>query len=282
MTTPLNPLKTPRFDWMQATIRDDVDHISETFAELLGGQVEKGRGLNGYRESRVIKRDDETLAKVLFGGNGNPHLIASGAATDEAVPILRDHWTLSHEVTRMDSAQDFDSEGAFSLIRGVMVDLAVSSNISITEIESTKGGVRSRTVYLGSPSSRMRVRLYEKGHFEHQLGNTDASLGWVRLEAQVRPSGEARRTAGGLDALGAWGLSRWTRELALVALGAVVEPVTMQARREPDYMRAFRSMQRQYGATLARALIVEGSWEAVGRRLGVLEHEVTAEQAQAS
>ena len=53
-------------------------------------------------------------------------------------------------------------------------------------------------------------------------------------------------------------------------MGAEVEPVTMQLKREPDYMRAIRALEKQYGATLSRAVKVEGSWDAVGRLLGVV------------
>ena len=251
MTTSVPVLSKARFDWMQATIREDVDLIAETLAGTLGGEVQTGRGLNGYRASRVIKRDDETLARVLFGGNGNPHLITSGATTDEVVPVLRGAWSGVHEVTRMDTAQDFDTVGGYDQLHALMQELAQASKLSVTEIESTRNGVRSRTMYLGAPSSRVRARLYEKGAFEHQLGNSAASESWVRLEAQIRPTGQhARPVATGLDALESWGLSRWTRDLARLAMGAEVEPVTMQLKREPDYMRAIRALEKQYGATL--------------------------------
>lgn len=265
-------LDSPRFDWMQATIRRDVVDIAETLAGSLGGDIDEGRGLNGYRASKVIKRRDETLARVLYGGNGNPHLIATGACTDDVVPVLRGAWSGEHEVTRMDSAQDFDQEGGYDRLHGIMLAVAESSRLGVTEIESTRNGVRSRTTYLGAPSSRVRVRLYEKGRFEHQEGRAGAPLHWVRMEAQIRPTGvPARMMAGELDAMQAWGMSKWTCELAELAMGAEVERVTMQLHREPDYMRAIRSLSRQYRATLERAIEVEGSWEAVGRLLGIVE-----------
>ena len=273
----MDPRKTgdlgPRFDWMSATVRDDVDEITNTLATALDGEISDARGLNGYRASRIIKRDDETLARVLFGGSpgGNPHMIASGATTDEVVPVLRGAWAGAHEVTRMDTAQDFDQEGGYEALRAVLLRLAESNGITTTSMESTRNGVTSRTTYLGAPSSRVRVRLYEKGRYEHQLGHADESEHWCRLEAQLRPTGKpARQRAAELDALAAWGLSRWTRDLAREAMGVDVEPVTMQLRREPDYMRALRSLQRQYGATLQRALEVEGSWDGVGRLIGVI------------
>jgi hypothetical protein len=271
MNTPTPHLQTPRFDWMQATVREDAAEVSDVLAGTLGGGLEAGRGLNGYHRSNVVKREGETLARVLYGGpNGWPHVIATGAATDDVVPVVRAAWPDMHEVTRMDSAQDFDQSGGYDKLHAVMLEVAEAAGLSVTEIESTRNGVRSRTTYLGAPSSRIRVRLYEKGKFERQEGREGASEDWFRLEAQIRPTGQnARRNASILDAAEAWGTSRWTRQLAQLAMGLDVEPVTMQARREPDYMRAIRALQAQYGATLQRALEVEGSWDAVGVLLGV-------------
>lgn len=262
----------PRFDWMQKTIHEDPAEIFDVLAGTLGGELEPGRGLNGYHRSMAVKRDGETLARVLYGGpNGWPNVVTTGAATDDVEPVLRGAWD-DQEVTRMDTAQDFDSLGGYDEVRALMVDLHERSRVAKFEIESTKNGVRSRTIYLGSPSSRVRVRLYEKGQFERQLGNADASENWFRLEAQIRPTGQpARMKASELDASEAWGFSRWTRELAQLAMGLDVEPITMQLRREPDYMRAIRALERQYTLTLQKALEVEGSWDAVGRLLGVLQ-----------
>lgn len=271
MTTSQPQLDSPRFDWMQATVYDDVLEISTTVADALDGEVFDARGLNGYRASKVVKRSDETLARVLYGGNGNPHLMTTGACADEVVPVLRGAWPDAHQVTRMDSAQDFDQEGGYDALHEVLLEVAAAAGLTVTEMQSTRQGYRSRTTYLGAPSSRIRVRLYEKGLFERQEGRTAAPEHWVRLESQIRPTGvTARLRAAQLDAAEAWGFARWTRDLAELVLGVDVDGVRMQVHREPDYMRAIRSLERQYGPTLRRALEVEGSWEAVGRLLGVV------------
>jgi hypothetical protein len=261
---------SPRFDWMQTTVHEDAKEIFDTLEGTLGADLEAGRGLNGYERSMVVKRKGETLAKVFYGGfNGWPNVLASGAATDDVVPVVRAAWPV-HEVTRMDSAQDFSCAGGYELLRDQLVTIHEKVGLSKREIESVVNGVRSRTIYLGSPSSRVQVRLYEKGMFEHQLGNASADSSWFRLEAQIRPTGPARARAAELDPSEAWGCSSWTRELALVVMGLQVERVTMQLKREPDYMRAIRALEQQYSATLKKALAVEGSWDAVGRLLGVL------------
>jgi hypothetical protein len=261
----------PRFDWMQQTVREDPEDVWETLAGTLGADVETGRGLNGYHASKALIRRGETLAKVLYGGpNGWPNVIASGPATDDVAPVLAGAWDRV-EVTRMDSAQDFDAEGGYDRVRAQLVELHEKAGISKYELDSTKKGIRSRTIYLGSPSSRVRVRLYEKGLFEHQLGHSEASPTWFRAEVQIRPKGQpAREQAAQLDAVAAWGLSKWTQQVASAVLGADVERVTMQQRRDPDYARAMHFLSKQFSPTLRRAMEVEGDWDAVGRLLGVI------------
>lgn len=255
---------------MQTTIHEDPKDIWDTLEGTLGGVLEGGRGLNGYERSMTLKREGETLVKVFYGGyNGWPNVLASGAATDDVAPVVRGAWPV-HEVTRMDSAQDFDSAGGYDTVRVALVGIHEQSGISKREIESTVNGIRSRTIYLGSPSSRVQARLYEKGMFEHQLGNGEAPENWFRLEVQVRPTGDARSRAAEVDPAEAWGFSPWTRELAAVVLGLNVDRVNMQLKREPDYMRAVAALRRQYTATMQKALEVEGSWEAVGKLLGVV------------
>lgn len=255
---------------MQTTVHEDPKEIFDTLEGTLGGVLEPGRGLNGYERSMTVKRSGETLARVFYGGhNGWPNVLASGVATDDVAPVIRGAWPL-HEVTRMDSAQDYDTEGGYDKVRAVLLDISDRIGITRREIESVVRGVVSRTLYLGAPSSRVQLRLYEKGRFEQQLGDASASSTWFRLEGQFRPTGPARSRSSELDAAEAWGLSPWTREVAATVMSLDVDRVSMQLKREPDYMRAVRALQRQYSTTLEKAIEVEGSWEAVGRLLGVL------------
>jgi len=260
---PPTPLESPRFDWMQATVREDPQEIWEVLSGTLGAEVsDTARGLNGYEKSRVLTRNGESLARVLYGGqNGWPNVVASGAPTDDFVPVLRAAYPC-HVVTRMDSAQDFDGEGGYDALQALMLALSDATGITRNVQESVRNGVRSRTTYLGAPSSRIRVRAYEKGRMEQQEGRS-APDHWVRLEAQIRPTGDARAASAGVGPVEAWGSARWLRRLASEAMGLEVPPITMQLRRDPDYERALRHLVKQYGATLTRAMEVEGSWDAV-------------------
>ena len=76
-----------------------------------------------------------------------------------------------------------------------------------------------------------------------------------------------------LDATEAWGQSPLLRRLAAEVMHLDVKPVKLQLKREPDYMRALHYLVKQYGPTLETAMFEEGSWEAVGRLLGVVASE---------
>lgn len=272
MSDGLNPLVPPRWDWMQETIREDPGEIAEVLAGTLGGELESGRGMNGYERSSAVVREGETLARVAFGGaNGWPNVVASGPAAEDVTPVLREAWPGLRATTRFDSANDFDDARAFDLLSGLLRSEHERTGMYLDERQSVRRGVLSRTVYLGAPGSRVRIRCYEKGNKERQEGNGDASATWVRLEAQVRPDGqEARAAASWLSPAEAWGFSPTLRKIAAEALGLEVASVRMQVKRDPDYARAVEALRRQYGATLSKALAVEGSWEAVGRMLGMV------------
>lgn len=271
MSDGLNRPVPPRWDWMQETVREDPGLIAEVLAGTLGAELQSGRGMNGYERSSAVVRDGETLARVAFGGaNGWPNVIATGPSAEDVTPVLREAWPELRATTRFDSANDFDEAGAFDVLAGMLRAEAARTGMFINEMSSVRNGVQSRTVYLGAPGSRVRIRLYEKGRFEQQQGR-EASEHWARLEAQVRPSTrEARAAASQMSSTDAWGFSPTLRKLAQEALGLTVLPVRMRAHREPDYARSIEQCGMQYRAVLARALEVEGSWEAVGRLLGVV------------
>lgn len=259
-----------RFDWMQITPKVDPEAAYGNLSLSLGGRLERVRGINGYTAGMTVVRNEETLASVYFGGvNPFPNIKVTSWACDEVVPVMRSLWPGRHEVTRADTAVDFDEAGGFEVVSYVLQKYANTRHIEIQHIESTRNGVRARTVYLGAASSRVRLRAYEKGSKDLQDG-LEGSSNAYRVELQVRPTGEVRGRASALSPDALWGVTPWARSLAAEVLKLPVEPVIMQPRREPDYMRAIRALRSQYGSTLSRALEVEGSPEAVLRLLEVI------------
>lgn len=263
-----------RFDWYQATIPEDPMVLLGAFRELAGrgGEVEQGAGRHNYKESFTVRNvDGERVAVVLSGGaNGNPNATASGAFTDQFVNLVRERWPV-HRVTRFDAAEDFCAPGSYNELEGVCRGVAMSLGVkgrAIVPDDVTEG----RTYYMGSVSSDVRVRLYDKTaesrRFLPAERHAEIPENWSRLEAQVRPRKEWKAYAAQATPEQAWGFSGWTTTLADKAMSLSLERITMQANRESDDQRAYRYLLIQYGPLLQRLAEGQGSWEMVGRTIG--------------
>lgn len=263
-----------RLDWYQATIPENpvvlIDTLRNTIGE--GGAVQQGRGKNNYHQSAVIRdRAGHNVATVLFGGpNGHPNVMASGEATEPFVGLVRESWPC-HRVTRFDSAEDFCAPGSFdeleTVCRGVAKDLGVKGWAIVPDDVS-----EGRTYYLGSKSSDVTVRLYDKtAEVRKSLPvhrHIEVPDNWSRLEVQVRPRKEWKSYAAQCSPEQAWGFASWTTELASRAMALEVDRIMMQAGRETDWERRHRAFLKQYGNHLREMYADLGSWECVGKTVG--------------
>lgn len=227
------------------------------------------------------------LAKLLYGGSGNngrPHVIASGDDARELAGLIRSVWPArlapgsqgGHYVTRMDAAIDYDDAEAWGRLYGIAVDLAKQKNLRLGTvgdwITPDDERVHGRTLYVGSPSSDVQVRLYEKGMQQREaladpLEAAMVSRNWIRLEVRVRPQRDARHRAATSTPAEAFGYALWTRDLLQQVEGLDVERVAMDAPRETDDERAISYMVQQYGKTMTRLAMSVGGWDALGRDL---------------
>lgn len=263
-----------RFDWYAATVRDTSTAVLDRVAEGLGAEVVGGRALHGYERGYDFRRCGSTVARALTGGrNGYPHVWASGDDTDAFVPVIRSAWPTAHRVTRMDAAQDFDGPGAWDRLYALALALADERRLKVGQAGDWHRLEDGRTLYVGAQKSAVFARLYEKGKQLRGLaldGGADISEHLVRLEVVVRPEGAARERAASADPQDALGYADWTRELARRVFGAEVERVHIRERRESDDERAMAWMVRQYGQHLERLARRLGTWEDVGRHVGLM------------
>lgn len=277
-----------RFDWYQATIPENPVVLVDTIKARLGdgGDVEEGRGRHNYHQSFTVRdRAGDRVATVLCGGpNGHPNVAASGDATERFVRLVRDFWPV-HRVTRFDAAEDFVQEGSYdrleAVCRAVGRDRKVKGRAIVPDDISD-----GRTYYLGSPSSDVRVRLYDKtAETRRSLPaerHSEVPESWTRLEAQIRPrTPEWKGYAAQCSAEEAWSFSGWTRDLGERALGLNLNRVSMRIEREADDERTLRALALQYGAFMRRVQADYGSWDAFGRTvMDILErHEGLARGA---
>jgi len=235
-----------RFDWYEATW-EGWDDAASHLAVVLGGQLRKEKGRNGYTECQSVVRGEDELLRV-YGRSarvGELHVVVTGESCDEVVPIFRHLWP-EHRVSRADSAVDLLAD--FDQVDGQAVAFARQRGLSFRLITDSDGGA---TRYLGAPTSEVRVRVYKKSEQLRALHPERASEvpdGVVRVELQARPGKRAVKDAAALlDADGLWGLSQWGQVFALELLDLEAERVYTHFRRPSSWSRALHFLGIQYG-----------------------------------
>lgn len=267
-----------RFDAYSATTQAaTAPELIGLLAEAAGEgpfTLKQGKGFHTFGE-RVALRDDtgSEFASVMWGGRQGDRCMVEvkGEKTPVAVEALRSRYP--HRCTRVDSCADFDAPGAFDRLLGACVEVKKANRLV-----GGKAGdwddfpERGRTLYIGSQHSVSRLRLYEKGK-QPEYAHLDRPE-WVRIEAQIRPSKEAKSEFSRLSPVEVWGASRWTRELAGRVLEQHVDPHPAGTTyRLTEREHALRWMCKQYGSHLVSLAQDLGGWEVLGLTLRELLSE---------
>jgi hypothetical protein len=265
------------FDWYQATVHAEVDDVLESLLTLAeGAHLRHDRGHHGYGCASSLESPEGPLARVWHGGShAYPHVVLSGEATQPGVELIRTRFP-EHFVTRADAREDFGDAGAFDRIMPVMLAAAEANRVKVGCAGDWALTMKARTLYLGSPSSACRQRLYDKAaELRAKFAADPVKLAAIpehlaRLEAQVRPQTKrAREGFAIIEPLAVMGSSRWLREVWKGVAGLELEPVQVgKAWRQSDDDRAYSYLLAQYGGLLRRRMVDHGSWAAVGAQLG--------------
>ena len=227
----------PRFDWYQATIDDYPRVIADALMTLPGAHdLQHGRGRLNYRESSVVVGiDGHPLATILHGGlNGAPNAFASGENAVAFSETIRRTWPEAHRVTRLDSCEDvrMPFQAAHSACQAIAAELGVKGKTDAPD--DPEDGA---TYYMGAPSSRARIRCYEKGKQLRAQGHEDADPLIVRFELQLRPNDvQAKRQAASIAPGEAWGATALARRVARV-FDHAPERVTLRHRLQSTSLR---------------------------------------------
>lgn len=270
----------PRFDGYTATLaRTDeaaAARASSVFLEAMwrdGDEVRPATAKRFERCQEVVDSTGQQVGRVAWGGRRD-HLVmaeASGERTPEVVQGVRSAFP-AHRCTRVDSCEDFESEGAWERLLGTVLGVKAKHRLYGPKAGDWDFPELGRTQYLGAPSSAVRVRLYEKGKEPdmRHLQRPD----WCRLEIQVRPQKEGKTTFSTATAEGVWGASQYTRDLAQELFLSRVETLAAAGgRRLPDRERALRFMCRQYAVAMTGCANDLGGWDVLGLTLGEMVEE---------
>lgn len=239
------------------------------------GSWEKIKPLKNYNSAAAFVCGDETRFKIHFGGQNEehgPNVIGSGSSAQHLSEVIRSRFP-AHRVSRLDSCEDYFHADAYDYLRSVALKIAKVQKVQCREIvKPLPDSDDGRTLYLGSQSSAISMRIYEKGK---QLGTQDE---WVRAELQVRPQKDVKSIAAMLDSTEVWGLSKWSHAMAVQLGKKGLQRVDAQVYEQSDHDRAYRFMLKQYRRVFEQMLATHGSPEAVGAQIAYdlehLEHQV--------
>lgn len=273
-----------RFDAYSATTQaakavDLVQLVADAVPGTPGANwsMKQGKGFHQFGERVSFTQDGGEFAAVMWGGRHGELVMleAKGEHTPAVAEALRSRFP--HRCTRVDSCADFDAPRAFErLYRSCRTVKKAHRIIGGKAGDWEDFPEKGRTLYLGARSSVARARLYEKGlqpEYAH-LNRPD----WTRLELQVRPAKEAKAEYAKLSPAEVWGASRWTRDLAAMALQNHVDPHPAGTTyRLTDRDAALNWMCRQYGPHLVSLADDLGGWA----ELGLTLREMVSEQRQA-
>lgn len=264
------------WDWSATTHEARTGVVDDILNALDAAVVLPGKGLQGWSESvEAYDRDGYRLGSVYFGGGRDDvHVVSTSAAANEVRPrvIGMDRARTARVDTRVDTLLPFEQ------LAIVLDGAAAAYGSRITYMESSERGVsRGRTLYLGAPSSAVRVRVYEKwlespGQYVE---------GTNRVEVQLRPASKVKERVSGWSTAETFCASRVTRDLAQRLGDDFAPEASLHVKRDtPDLERTLRVMGEQYGRAVDKWLTISGG--DLGKVIGYLTDRPSTEESPVS
>jgi hypothetical protein len=240
------------------------EQVAEVLAFGVQGRSERGRPRGRYHDVFEVKDAGEPVGWVAHDPQlDTAYFEVKGGRTPDAVATIRKHWADAHRVSRMDACEDYSAAGAFeSLV--ALLDRYKDPRVKSDEIRP-RDGDRGRTIYYGSPTSRVYVRCYEAGKMKERLHFNRPD--WARAEAQVRPGKAAEKTlAAKCTPLEAWGFGAWTHRAA-EALSMVEIERFVRNDPPPSFDRTTLYVARTFRRHFEEMKADLGSWGCIGLEL---------------
>lgn len=268
-------LKNSFFDWYQATIEEEnIDRLMNRTLEFLEGSFKQARPRSPYDQAIEFHNDGESIYTASFGGvNKGIFIVSSSSSSEKVSQFIRSYYK-DHRVSRFDTAIDFDREGSFEALSGLLMDFSREYDLKVNQVgDWRENGTGGRTLYLGSRKSVAYLRLYEKGKEQISKGlDIDANVHWCRLELEIKPANKVgKETASSMEPYDAFSVSRWTRALAELLDSQKLEPKKLGTVRKSnsDLDMRISYMLYQYGVSLEDVVDqkLDGNWDELGSYL---------------
>lgn len=257
------------WDWSETTHAGREGLVMDLARGMGADRLVPGKGLQGWSKSvECFDGDGFKVGQVWWGASRDDvHVRSTSAAADGARSAVLgvDAGKTSRVDTRVDTL------AAWEDLVEVCQEAASIYGTRLTDYESytiDRHGERQsqgRTLYLGAPTSAVRVRLYEKWR-ESPGQYVD---GTNRVEVQLRPPSKVKDRVSGWDRASTFCASKTTRHLAEL-LGSELAPKASLhvSKGTPDLERTLQVMGDQYGPAVAEWLAVSGGdFDTVADRL---------------
>lgn len=231
------------------------EHLIDLATTVLGDELPvPSPGRNGYARGWEIRKEGSRSAVVFEGGiHEHPHITASGEDAPPLANFLRGS-VHKHRVSRADVCVDTDTPGAFDSLCGALRTLARTSGLTATLMHNPDDAEAGATYYVGSKTSEVRARLYEKGK---QLPEAERPH-WVRFEVQARPQRERKSWASEANEWDLLGSAQWSRRFAAETLSVAATAPPTRSERVSDLEGALRTLSAQYGRRMLELLELHG------------------------
>jgi hypothetical protein len=270
-----------RFDAYAGNVWGGVPcaQVAEVVALAAQSRVERGRPRGRYSDVFEVKSGADMIGWLGRDYvNEAAYFEFKGETTPATSGAIRRHFPDTHTVSRLDACEDFDDASAFESLT-VLLDGAKDPRVQ-SDLRAPRDGDRGRTIYWGSPSSRVMVRLYEAGKMRDRLHYGRPN--WTRAEAQIRPGKAAEKmVAARVSPLEAWGFGAWTRRAA-EQMSQVEVPRFAPTSTPATFDRVTLYLARTFRRHLESMLEDYGNWECIGRELAaVWSADDLAQQAAA-
>lgn len=248
-------LEPARFDWYQGTVEMPSDDLIDLATTVLGDERPvPASARNGYARGWEIRREGARSAVVYEGGiHEHPHVAASGENAPPLARFLRGAHR-PHRVSRADVCVDTDTPGAFKRLCTALRTISRDAGLTATLMHNPDDAQAGATYYVGSKTSEVRARLYEKGKQLPEAERPD----WVRFEVQARPQRERKSWASEANEWDLLGSAQWSRRFAAETLSVAATAPPTRSERVSDLEGALRTLSAQYGGRMLELLEQHG------------------------
>ena len=227
--------------------------MSDLVTALDGSVAVPGKGLQGWQQSvRLFDSEGFRIGQVYFGGTRTDvHVVSTSGAAHRA--RQRVTGTAGCRTARVDTR--VDTLLPYRDLENLLRD-AAGRKATLRSIHSEKAGASTgRTLYVGSPTSAVQIRLYEK----HLESPGQYAEGTNRVEVQLRPPSRGKSAVSTWSPAETFCASELTRRVAARLGQDVAHPATLEKNRgTPDLEQTMAHMARQYGPGVDRWLQATG------------------------